>query len=197
MDANKTVQNSLESTIHTTEQPSALVLRGLHHVAYRCADAIKTTEFYTNVLGLKYAHCVKTDTYKGQHCPYIHVFFKMADGSYIAFFELPELPEMGWDPNTPRWVQHLSLRVDDEAALEEAKRRLEARGIEVDGPRTGYTVRALYFYDPSGNRLELAVALKLDEEACEKRAINDLQSWKTERAAYLSQLTGGAEKVEV
>jgi catechol 2,3-dioxygenase-like lactoylglutathione lyase family enzyme len=165
----------------------ALVLRGLHHVAYRCRDAVETAEFYTNVLGLTYAHAVKTDTYKGERCPYLHVFFKMADDSYIAFFELPEHAEMGWDPNTPRWVQHLSLRVDDEAALQEAKRRLEARGIEVDGPRTGHTVRALYFYDPSGNRLELSVPLALDEAACAARAEADLEAWKTERAAYLAR----------
>lgn len=169
-----------------------LVLRGLHHVAYRCRDAVETHEFYTNVLGLEYAHSVKTDTYKGQRCPYIHIFFKMADGSYIAFFELPEEAEMGFDTNTPRWVQHLSLRVDDEAALQEAKTRLEARGIEVDGPRTGHTVRALYFYDPSGNRMELAVPLTLDDAACAKRAVEDLEAWKQERDAYLARRPKGA-----
>ncbi len=166
---------------------SGLVLQGLHHVAYRCRDAIETHEFYTSVLGLEYAHCVRTDTYKGKPCPYIHVFFKMADGSYIAFFELPEEAEMGFDPNTPRWVQHLSLRVDDEAALQEAKRRLEARGIEVDGPRTGHTVRALYFYDPSGNRMELAVPLPLDDADCARRARDDLAQWQKDRDAYVAR----------
>ncbi len=175
-----------------TQNPAAgstseLVLRGLHHVAYRCRDAVETHEFYTNVLGLEYAHCVRTDTYKGQPCPYIHIFFKMADGSYIAFFELPEEAEMGFDPNTPRWVQHLSLRVDDEAALQQAKLRLEARGIEVDGPRTGHTVRALYFYDPSGNRMELAVSLPLDEADCARRALEDLSQWERDRDAYIAR----------
>ncbi len=180
--------NTFNATVNNTVKTdtSPLILRGLHHVAYRCKDALATTEFYTNVLGLKYAHSVVSETYKGQRCPYIHVFFKMADDSYIAFFELPESPEMGWDANTPRWVQHLSLRVDDEAALQEAKRRLEARGIEVDGPRTGHTVRALYFYDPSGNRMELAVGLPLDDAACAARAATDLQSWKVIRGEYLA-----------
>jgi catechol 2,3-dioxygenase-like lactoylglutathione lyase family enzyme len=161
-----------------------LVLRGLHHVAYRCRDAAETTEFYTNVLGLKLAHTVKTDKYKGEYCPYLHIFFRMADGSYIAFFDMPAHDEQGWDANTPRWVQHLSLRVDDEAALQEAKRRLEARGIAIDGPRTGHTVRALYFLDPNGHRLELSVALQLDMEACEAEAQRDLEAWRTERQAY-------------
>jgi len=170
-----------------------LVLRGLHHVAYRCRDAAETVEFYTNVLGLTYAHAVKTDKYKGEHCPYIHVFFRMDDGSYIAFFELPAHAEMGWDANTPRWVQHLSLRVDGEEALQEAKRRLESRGLEVDGPRTGHTVRALYFFDPSGNRLELAFPLQLDEAECEKRAKEDLKAWAVERQGYqAAAIAGGA-----
>lgn len=176
---------------------SPLVLRGLHHVAYRCHDAVETTEFYTNVLGLTYAHAVKTETYKGAYCPYIHVFFKMADGSYIAFFELPSHGDQEWDAHTPRWVQHLSLRVDNEEALQEAKRRLEERGIEVDGPRTGHTVRALYFYDPSGNRLELSVPLILDEDDCARRARVDLESWAQERGKYRDAINlSGAPKNE-
>ena len=31
------------------------MLQKLHHVAYRCRDAQETVEFYTKVLGLKYA----------------------------------------------------------------------------------------------------------------------------------------------
>ncbi|OWT57474.1 VOC family protein [Candidimonas nitroreducens] len=176
----------------TAGQP--LVLQGLHHVAYRCKDAAQTVEFYTNVLGLTFAHSVKVDTYKGEYCPYIHVFFRMADGSYIAFFDLPCEPEMGGDPNTPGWVQHLSLRVDNEEALQEAKRRLQARGIEVDGPRTGYTVRSLYFYDPSGNRLELSVPLVLNEVEAQERAKADLDAWNAQKKE-LSSTRRSAQKI--
>src|SRR6185437_7111992 len=37
----------------STPEEDAMLLQKLHHVAYRCTDAGKTVDFYTNVLGLK------------------------------------------------------------------------------------------------------------------------------------------------
>jgi hypothetical protein len=37
------------------------MLEGLHHVAYRCLDAPETVDFYTNVIGLKFAHAIAQD----------------------------------------------------------------------------------------------------------------------------------------
>ena len=85
----------------------------------------------------------------------MHIFFRMADGSHVAFFELPEAAPMGRDANTPEWVQHLALRLDDEAALFEYKRRLEQAGCAVIGPVDHTIFKSIYFFDPSGNRLEL------------------------------------------
>jgi catechol-2,3-dioxygenase len=64
---------------------------------------------------------------------------------------------MGRDPNTPAWVQHLALRVADEAALLRAKQRIESHGVEVLGPVDHGICRSIYFFDPNGHRLELAV----------------------------------------
>ena len=36
------------------------MLQRLHHVAYRCLDAAETVDFYTNVIGLKLAHAIRT-----------------------------------------------------------------------------------------------------------------------------------------
>ena len=63
----------------------------------------------------------------------MHIFFRMEDGSYIAFFELPEAEPMGRDERTPEWVHHLALNVADEATLHAAKKRFEQHGIEVRG----------------------------------------------------------------
>src|SRR4029077_20793939 len=92
---------------------SGMEIKSLHHVAYRCKDAKKTADFYTKVLDLEYAMAVSEDRVPstGEEHPYMHIFFRMDDGSYVAFFELPEMPEMGRDGNTPLWVQHLALRV--------------------------------------------------------------------------------------
>jgi catechol-2,3-dioxygenase len=87
----------------------------------------------------------------------MHVFFRMDDGSYVAFFELPDSPEMGRDANTPAWVQHLALRVADEDALMRARQRIESHGVEVLGPVDHGICKSIYFFDPSGHRLELTV----------------------------------------
>ena len=134
-------------------------VKSLHHVAYRCKDAKQTADFYTKVLGLEYAMAVSEDRVPstGEEHPYMHIFFRMDDGSYVAFFELPESPEMGRDEKTPIWVQHLALRVADEATLIRRKAELESHGVEVLGPVDHTICKSIYFFDPNGHRLELAV----------------------------------------
>jgi lactoylglutathione lyase len=64
---------------------------------------------------------------------------------------------MGRDPNTPEWTQHLALQVETMDELLQAKTKLEADGIAVVGPVDHTIFKSIYFFDPSGHRLELAV----------------------------------------
>lgn len=133
-------------------------VKGLHHVAYRCRDAAETVAFYTEVLGLEYAMAMSEDRVPstGEHSPYMHVFFRMGDGSYVAFFEVPESPPMQRDPNTPDWVQHLALTVATMDDLHALKSRIEKAGVEVTGPVDHSICQSIYFFDPNGHRLEFA-----------------------------------------
>lgn len=133
------------------------MLQKLHHVAYRCRDAGETADFYTGLLGLKLAHVIVQDRVPSTQAwsPHAHVFFEMEDGSCIAFFELAAAPPAQKDPNTPDWVQHLALQVKDEATLLAGKQRLEAAGIDVVGPTDHGFCKSIYFFDPSGHRMEL------------------------------------------
>ncbi len=135
------------------------MLQKLHHVAYRCEDAARTVEFYSNVLGLRFAHAIAQDRVPSTQAfnPHLHVFFELADGSYIAFFELAGSPPAARDPNTPGWVQHLALEVADEMALLEGKRKLEANGVDVLGPVDHGFCQSIYFFDPDGHRLEMTI----------------------------------------
>ncbi len=135
------------------------MLQRLHHVAYRCLDAAETVDFYTNVIGLKFAHAISQDRVPStqEFSPHLHIFFELGDGSYLAFFELAKAPPPQRDPNTPDWVQHLALEVANEAALIEGKRRLTERGIEVVGPTDHRFCKSIYFFDPSGHRMEMTV----------------------------------------
>lgn len=163
-------------------------VRGLHHFAYRCRDAEETRHFYEDVLGLPLAHIIQEDHVPstGEYCPYVHIFFEMGDGSFIAFFDLGDDLASDPSPNTPAWVNHLALSVDSLQKVQEAKQRLEAAGVEVVGITDHGFINSIYFFDPNGIRLELTVQLletkrdpatlretrvKLDEWTARKEAL--------------------------
>jgi glyoxylase I family protein len=133
-------------------------LGGFHHVAYRCKDAGETTKFYETMLGMEFqlAFAENEVPSTGEHDPYMHIFLDAGGGNVLAFFELPELPEMGRDENTPKWVQHIALKVGNIDDLLAAKARLQAHDIDVLGPTNHGIFKSIYFFDPNGHRLELA-----------------------------------------
>jgi catechol-2,3-dioxygenase len=88
--------------------------------------------------------------------PYMHVFLDAGGGNILAFFELPNSPGMGKDPNTPDWVQHIAFKVDSVKTLEATQKRLQAAGVDVVGPTDHTIFRSIYFFDPNGHRIELA-----------------------------------------
>ena len=162
-------------------------VKGLHHVAYRCKDARQTVDFYTKVLGLEYLMAVAEDRVPstGEKSPYFHLFFRMDDGSCVAFFELPDSPPMGRDDNTPQWVQHLALRVADEKTLLERKKHVESFGVDVIGPIDHTICKSIYFFDPNGHRLELAWDTTTPEMVGRLKGVRDAMQaeWeKTKRA---------------
>jgi len=163
------------------------LIKRIHHVAYRCKDAKETVEWYQKYLGMNFILAIAEDEVPStkEPDPYMHIFLDAGNGNVLAFFELPTKPEMGRDPNTPSWTQHLALEVESEKELLEVKQRLEADGIEVVGPTDHTIFKSIYFYDPSGHRVELAyntgtpeMYQKLDEVKWDM-----LEEWaKTKRA---------------
>ncbi len=134
-------------------------LAGVHHVAYRCKDAKETVEWYGKYLGMDFILAIAEDEVPStkEPDPYMHVFLDAGGGNILAFFELPTKEKMGRDRNTPRWVQHLAFKVDSLEEQTEIKARLEASGIDVLGPVDHTIFKSIYFFDPNGHRLELAV----------------------------------------
>ncbi len=133
-------------------------LNGVHHVAYRCRDAKETVEWYGRVLNMDFQLAIAEDKVPstGEPDPYMHVFLDAGRGNVLAFFELPNSPDMGRDAATPEWVQHIAFEVADLDALMQAKAHVEHHGIEVLGPVDHRIFRSIYFFDPNGHRLELA-----------------------------------------
>ena len=162
-------------------------LKRIHHVAYRCNDAKETVEWYSRVLGMTYTTAFAEDKVPstGEDDPYMHVFLDCGGGNVLAFFELPNQPAMGRDPNTPAWVQHLAFEVEDEAALLAAKSHLEAQGLDVLGPTFHGVFRSIYFFDPNGHRVELACNIGTDEQYAELKRVAPLmlEEWSRTRRA--------------
>jgi catechol 2,3-dioxygenase-like lactoylglutathione lyase family enzyme len=135
-----------------------MLIQKIHHVAYRCHDALATARWYEKHLGMKLILSIAEDAVPstGEADPYMHIFLDAGMGNVLAFFELPTRPAMGRDPNTPAWTQHLALEVESMDVLLAAKARLEAEGIDVIGPTDHALFQSIYFFDPNGHRLELA-----------------------------------------
>jgi len=133
-------------------------IKKIHHVAYRCNDAKETVAFYQRVLNMDLVLAIAEDQVPSTKAPdpYMHVFLDAGAGNVLAFFELPNSPDMDRDHNTPEWVQHIAFELDDEAALLAAKAEVESHGIEVLGPTHHGIFKSIYFFDPNGHRLELA-----------------------------------------
>lgn len=172
-------------------------LSGVHHVAYRCKDAKQTVEWYGRVLGMGYTTAFAEDHVPstGAYDPYMHVFLDAGNGNVLAFFELPNQPEMDRDQNTPAWVQHLAMKVGSEEELLAAKAYIESEGVEVLGPTHHGIFKSIYFFDPNGHRLELAADIGTDEQYAELKrvAMPMLEEWsetKTapQHAAWLHEL---------
>ena len=111
-------------------------LQGIHHVAYRCRDAKETVAFYQKALDMDFQLAIAENEVPStkEPDPYMHIFLDAGNGNVLAFFELPNSPDMGRDEKTPEWVQHIAFKVDSMDALLAAKDRLEGQGIEVLGP---------------------------------------------------------------
>lgn len=169
----------------------AIQIEKIHHVAYRCKDAKETVEWYKKNLNMDFILAFAEDYVPSTKAfdPYMHLFLDAGNGNVLAFFELPTQPEMGRDENTPKWVQHIALKVKDRDALIEAKTHLEANGVNVLGITNHGIFHSIYFFDPNGHRLELAYD---DEKAPAKIAMiteemkyEMLEEWsKTKRAPH-------------
>lgn len=130
----------------------------LSHAAFICSDTATTAEFYAGLLGMELVAAVLDDKIPstGEPIPYFHSFFRMADGSTIAFFEAPELPPPSEDSH-PAYAtfRHFAMQVDTTAEVDEWAAWLTSNDVNVLGPVDHGIIYSVYFRDPDGNRLEI------------------------------------------
>ena len=164
-----------------------MTIKQIHHVAYRCLDAKQTVDWYVKHLNMNFVLAIAENEVPSTKAPdpYMHVFLDAGQGNVLAFFELPTQPDMGRDQNTPAWVQHLAMEVDCMDVLLAAKERLVAAGIDVIGPVNHAIFQSIYFFDPNGHRLELAVNTGTPEMMARLDAVKweMLEEWSQTRRA--------------
>lgn len=178
----------MQTTNLPTPAPAAAPIQQLHHYAYRARDAEETRHFYEDILGLPLYHIIQSDYVPstGEYCPYTHFFFRLQDGSFIAFFDLGDDEKALPSPNTPAWVNHVAFRVASVAQLEAMRARLQAHGVDVIGVTDHHVFKSIYFFDPNGVRLELsadvASAEQMERESHDARA--RLDAWTARKAQW-------------
>lgn len=129
------------------------MLKGLHHNAYRCRDSEETRRFYEDFLGLPLAHTLEIDTtMSGRATHVLHTFYALDDGSYLAFFEAPDLPFTFRDQHD--FDLHIALEVTREDLLLMLDKG-RAAGIETRGIADHGFIESIYFRDPNGYVIEL------------------------------------------
>ena len=158
------------------------MIQGLHHNAYRCRDSEQTRRFYEGFLGLPLAGTLEIgETKSGRKTETLHTFYQLGDGSYLAFFEAPDMPfefkaQHDYD-------LHIALEVD-ERTLQEMFARGKARGVETRGIIDHGFIHSIYFRDPNGYVVELTAktarhAREMDPATNGARA--KLDSWQAAR----------------
>jgi len=153
------------------------MIKGLHHNAYRCWDSEETRRFYEDFLGLPLASALAIKTTKtGDKANVLHTFYRMDDGSFLAFFEAPERPFDFKEQHD--FDLHIALEVEPEV-LERMMAKGKAHGIETRGVSDHGFIHSIYLRDPNGYVIELtAKTADEHEELDPARARKVLDEWQ-------------------
>jgi glyoxylase I family protein len=175
--------------------PPPAPIQQLHHYAYRAKDAEETRHFYEDILGLPLYHIIQSDHVPstGEYCPYTHFFFRLQDGSFIAFFDLGDDQAAEPSPNTPLWVNHIAFRLNSLEELEAMKARLQAHDVDVIGVTDHHIFKSIYFFDPNGVRLELSAQVADEFQMLKesKTAHARLDEWTARKAQWRCDRAAG------
>jgi catechol 2,3-dioxygenase-like lactoylglutathione lyase family enzyme len=129
------------------------MIEKLHHNAYRCRDSEETRRFYEDFLGLPLSATLRIKESKsGRKTDTLHTFYRLDDGSFLAFFEAPDMP---FEFKTQHdYDLHIALQVEP-PVLESMMSKGKAAGIETRGVADHDFIRSIYFRDPNGYVIEL------------------------------------------
>lgn len=160
------------------------MIKGLHHNAYRCRDSEETRRFYEDFLGLPLSAALELgETKTGRATSVLHTFYALGDGSFLAFFEAPDLP-FEFKPQHD-YDLHIALEVPYDMLARMLEKGKQA-GIETRGPSDHDFIHSVYFRDPNGYAIELTAKLPHhDREVDPTRngAREKLERWQSKKTS--------------
>ncbi|MEQ1775490.1 MAG: hypothetical protein ABL891_17075 [Burkholderiales bacterium] len=98
----------------------------------------------------------------------LHSFYEMGDGSFLAFFEAPDMPFEFKKQHD--FDLHIALEVD-EATLNAMLAKGKTLGIDTRGIADHGFLHSIYFRDPNGYVIELTAKMPGHDSAMD-RSIN-------------------------
>jgi catechol 2,3-dioxygenase-like lactoylglutathione lyase family enzyme len=126
---------------------------GVHHVALVTTDMDATMRFWHDVLHAEIVATTSTEAHRAY-------YFRVGESQTVAFMEYhgaeqtedAELLGVGYPPASQ--FDHLSLNLDNEAAVRALRARLIDFGCDVSDVVDRGILRSIYFSDPTGIALE-------------------------------------------
>ncbi len=157
-------------------------IKKLHHHAVRCRDSEETRSFYEDFLGLPLVGALDiSETKSGRQTSTLHTFYRMADGSHLAFFEAPDMPFDFKEQHD--FDLHTALEVD-QATMNAMFEKGKQAGIETRGVSDHGFIHSIYFRDPNGYVVELSCKQPGHDEALDpaKNGARDiLERWQANK----------------
>lgn len=158
------------------------VLNNANHTAYRCRDAEQTRWFYEDVLGLPLRIAFSEDHIPGTNepTPFMHLFFQLGNGDFIAFFDEPTNATPAHFATAHSFDRHIAFEVESEDEMLAWQKRINEKGVMCLGPVDHGFLKSVYMYDPNGMQVEITIKTPVYSEytaAQAPEARKNLDEW--------------------
>lgn len=172
--------------------------RGFSHIGLSTLHLDRTRDFYERVLGFKAVRCDILKVKEGGQIR--HIFFDTGHDQLIAFMEASGVPGIPAEYDAginrglgvPGVFYHFAFEAGSEAALNEKRRELLGRGVDVTEVVDHDWAKSIYFKDPNGIQLEFCCYtrnLNADDSRMQHRAEISVRRLGLEDPAALRSAT--------
>ena len=173
-----------------------MTLKGFSHIGLSTRDLDRTRDFYEHVLGFRPVRCDVLKVKEGGQIR--HIFFETGRDQLIAFMEARDVPGVPADYDAginrglgvPSAFYHFAFEAGSEAALEDKRHELLARGVDVTDVVDHDWAKSIYFKDPNGIQLEFCCFtrnLNADDARMQPRAEISVERLGLQDRAALSR----------